>query len=297
MSKFIRGQAKIAGIVFVLFMFVGISNAFSQGYGRNRSASDLNLQIYLDGQDKISFDSLAYQNTYFVRLKGTTDYQVLWFNINDGEHDLKLEVEDGEFDVYYIFKDGTGVYDFYVLGANSLSATRYKGLCTFEVYSSEEAPEEYLEFELNDLMIEYIDDNMGESIGSGECWDVAQDFLDSYSADWVRTTDFGLPLDPSIDEIKPGDIIQFYSVKLYSETVNESDSGKYYSWSTQTLGSPDHTAVVYEVIGLLHYNLAHQNIGGDRFIKVTEVDLNDRVSGSYWIYRPIAGLIPIEWLE
>lgn len=282
-----------------LTLLLVITVAFSahRGYAQSFYDSELNFQYYWGGNHSIYFQTLKYENTYYIRLTGATTYNVLWFRLNGGERDPKLLVEDGTFDVYYIFKDGAGLYRINVYGTDSVTSKQYTGLCQFDVLATEDAPDEYEEFELNHLMIDFIDQNMGDTIGTGECWDVAQYFLDSYSADWVRTTNFGKLLDPALDEIKPGDIIQFQSVRLKSETVTQVGDMTYYSWSTQTLGTPDHTAVVYEVIDNLHYQLAHQNIGGRRYIQVTEVDLNNLVSGTYRVYRPIAGLIPVEWLE
>jgi hypothetical protein len=64
-----------------------------------------------------------------------------------------------------------------------------------------------------------------------------------------------------------------------------------------TIGAPDHTAVVYEVLGPLHYRVAHQNVNGKRYIIVEEINLNFRTSGSMWFYRPIMGLFRPEDLN
>lgn len=245
-----------------------------------------NVTVYSDGAGRLDFEPIPSSTSYYVELKGTTSYKILWFHIEKSGtvHDLKLWVDETKrFDKYYIFKDGPGKYKVTVYGADSLSALSFKGLASFEITATGSAPRSLSKRYLNAEVLAFANLRMGQQVGRGECWDVAQEALDRNGADWVRPTQFGEPLDPRTQEIKPGDIIQFQSVKIYEETPT--------STHTEFIGNPDHTAVVYEVLGPLHYRLAHQNIGGKRYIIVTEVNLNNMVSGKMWFYRPLAGLI------
>jgi hypothetical protein len=143
---------------------------------------------------------------------------MLWFKIekNGGSaHDLKLDLSSSsDFDVYYIFKDGPGTYKVTVYGAQSISATSYKGLAQFTVTVTQSRPANIPGFYLNDKVLAFVNARMGQTVGRGECWDVAQEALDSNGADWTRPTQFGIELNPAEDAILPGDIIQFKSVKL-----------------------------------------------------------------------------------
>jgi hypothetical protein len=125
---------------------------------------------------------------------------------------------------------------------------------------------------------------MGTTVGSGECWDLAQQALDMNLAEWSRPTSFGRPLNPETDEIKAGDIIQFRSVK-----ITEHLPGGVTRW--ETLGTPDHTAIIYRVLGKKRYTLAHQNIGGKRSVMTSDINLAKVTGGKYRIYRPVALMI------
>jgi hypothetical protein len=120
--------------------------------------------------------------------------------------------------------------------------------------------------------------------GRGECWDLAQQALDSNLADWTRPAAFGRPLNPETNEIKAGDIIQFRNLRITEHLPGGVTR-------METLGAPDHTAVVYKVLGKKHYTLAHQNIGGKRSVMKSDINLADVTSGKYWIYRPVALMI------
>ena len=104
--------------------------------------------------------------------------------------------------------------------------------------------------------------------------------MDKYSADWKRTTQFGIPLDPDKDEILPGDIVQMYKVKL-------KHGNKY-----EYFGLPQHTAIIYKVRGKKDYELAHQNVGTKRYVMKSDFKMKYMYSGSVKFYRPIAGLVP-----
>jgi hypothetical protein len=145
-------------------------------------------------------------------------------------------------------------------------------------------PADQAGIELNDKVIKFVDMVLGTSVGRGECWDLAQEALDSNLADWTRPTAFGLPLNTETSEIKAGDIIQFRSL-----TVSEQlPSGV---TRLTTLGAPEHTAVIYKVLGNKEYVLAHQNIGNIRTVMKSTINLAHVTGGKYRIYRPVAQMI------
>lgn len=254
------------------------------------------ISYYTAGQNSLSLDSFPSETGYTFHFSGETDWGFLRIYLTDPSGNVKkygvAPDRSGDFDVYTVLKS-RGNYSVTVYGADSSDDNSYSGLASFSFSSVETAPDELLEIPLNDEMLEYIDENMGEKIGRGECWDVAQDFLDTIGADWSRPFTFGVELDPDYVEILPGDIVQFESVYIYSETTTETG----YSYSYQTLGAPDHTAVVYEVIEPGNYTFAHQNVSGKRYIVTSDANLNDMQSGSVWFYRPVVGLIPADWLD
>jgi hypothetical protein len=81
-----------------------------------------------------------------------------------------------------------------------------------------------------------------------------------------------------------GDIIQFRKLR----TIEHLSGGV---TKRETFGSPDHTAVIYKVLGKKHYTLAHQNVSGNRTVMKGNVNLANVSGGKYWIYRPVALMI------
>jgi hypothetical protein len=188
------------------------------------------------------------------------------------------------FDFNYLIKDGSGDYEVTIFGRKTTADLEMRGLCYFHVRSAEDPSKKSGNRDINDCIMSYVNSVMGKTVGRGECWDLAQEALDGCGADWNRPWIFGTLLDPDKDTVKPGDIIQFKSVKLVEKFP---DGGT--KW--QVFGAPDHTAVISAVQGLRQYTLAHQNTEGKRFVIVSSVNLNLMTSGRYRIYRPVAGII------
>jgi hypothetical protein len=141
-----------------------------------------------------------------------------------------------------------------------------------------------LHVELNDKIIDFVTKAMGTTVGRGECWDLAQQALDANLADWTRPLAFGRTLNPETDAIKAGDIIQFSNLK-----ITERLPGGIIR--QESLGAPDHTAVIYRVLGKKRYTLAHQNVRGERSVITSDINLTKVTGGAYWIYRPAALMI------
>ncbi len=189
------------------------------------------------------------------------------------------------FSFKYIIKDGPGEYEVTVYGKKTLDASNLNGLCAFTVRSETGLPKSFRGLDISGVILEYVKSVTGRTVGSGECWDLAQEALDAAGADWNRPFQFGLPLDPDTGDIRAGDIIQFKSVRIEKRTGN---GGKLF----HTIGAPDHTAIITGVEGRKRYKLAHQNSDGRRYVIQSEVDLNYMTSGKFWIYRPVAGIVP-----
>jgi hypothetical protein len=189
-----------------------------------------------------------------------------------------------DFSTRYLLKEGSGNYEVVIFGKKITSSNKLAGLCTFSVRSNRDLPRDMPGPSLNDMVLTYVKGVIGKNIGSGECWDLAQEALDATGADWSRPLNYGMLIDPSKDPIAPGDIIQFKSVRLRSKLPN---GGMMY----RTLGAPDHTAIIMRVEGVKKYTVAHQNSDGKRYVITSEVDLDCMITGRYWIYRPVAGFI------
>lgn len=188
------------------------------------------------------------------------------------------------FDVSYLLKEGPGDYEVTLFGKRSVGGLELRGLCSFRVTSVGDISKKTGLPDINGRILSYVNSVMGATVGRGECWDLAQEALDTAGADWGRPFTFGSLLDPDQDRIMPGDIIQFKTVKIVEVYP---DGGM--RW--EVFGAPDHTAVIMAVSGKKKYTLAHQNIGGKRSVMTSSIDLNMATSGKYWIYRPVAGIV------
>lgn len=248
------------------------------------------LEWYSGGQGTLSLQALPGNVDWSVRLEGTTTQKSLMMQVRkDGGPERRLIFPldaAGGFRLVWLFKDGPGRYTLTFFGSPQAQTLKYAGLGYATLTVGQAMPPTVTGLELNVPVLAYVDSVMGRQVGRGECWDLAQEALDRNLADWTRPLTYGRPLNPAKDEILPGDIIQFRSVRI---TEALPDGGT--RW--ETLGAPDHTAVVYEVLGPLKYRLAHQNLSGKRYVQVTSLDLNNMTGGQYWIWRPLAAaLVP-----
>lgn len=246
------------------------------------------INYYTGGEGSIELQAIPEKVTYKFKLSGKTKYKYLLFQISRlnnsnqviNQRDIQLNNQEN-FDYYYYFKDGPGKYQVIVFGPQ-INSKKLLGLCYFNIESTEGLPFRLSELSLNQEVISYMDTVMGKPIGRGECWDLAQEILDLYMADWKRPTGFGIVLDPQKEAIKPGDIIQMYNLKLE------------YDNHIEYFGLPQHTAIIYKVLDKDHYLLAHQNVAGKRYVLKSEMNLKHLKSGTLTFYRPIAGFTKIE---
>jgi hypothetical protein len=243
------------------------------------------INYYKQGIDNISFEDLKFYTDYKLNLKGISKFKVLFFKINKLDEngvvsktrEFKLILENDKFDCLYYLKDGKGKYEIVVFGNNN-NGLNYAGLCYFYVESTENLPDN-LDLNINEKILEFLNNSLGKTIGRGECWDLAAEALDYYSADWKRPTEFGNLIAPEKVKILPGDIIQMFNLKFE------------YKNKIEYFGLPEHTAIVYKVLNNKKFIIAHQNVDGKRYVILSEIDFNNVKSGYFKFYRPIAGLI------
>lgn len=246
------------------------------------------LEYYSSGHGRLIIDPIPVETDYSLKVSGVTTQKTLMMKIakNGGKSNdciIPLDAK-GHFNLVWFFKGGAGTYRITFFGSDQSRAMSFSGIGYTDITVKSNPPADMPGLDINRKIIKYVDSVMGKTVGRGECWDLAQEALDINLAEWKRPLDFGIPLDPMKDEIRPGDIIQFRSV-----TITTHMPGGGIRW--ETLGMPDHTAVIYEVQGRLKFRLAHQNLSGKRFVQVTELDLSGKTSGQYWIYRPSATAI------
>jgi hypothetical protein len=132
--------------------------------------------------------------------------------------------------------------------------------------------------ELNQKIIEIVNQQIGKTVGRGECWDLAALVLNQNQAKWDGRYTFGRKADPEKECVFPGDLIQFEGVKI-----------KYTRDRTVFTETMDHhTAVIYEVKAKGVYVLAHQNTGSSgRKVGLSDLDLKTIIKGKYVLYRPV----------
>jgi hypothetical protein len=247
------------------------------------------INWYSGGDTKLKLAAIPDGISADVLLSGKTSQKTLIVTVAKKDGPTRTNpiplATDGSFNVRYLLKDGVGTYTITFSGSEQSGSLNYRGLGYVTIAVKKKLPPNLHTFELNSRVIEFVDRVMGTTVGRGECWDLAQQALDQNLADWTRPTTYGLPLNPDTTEIKAGDIIQFRTVK-----TTEHHSGGVTKW--ETFGAPDHTAIVYKVLGRKHFTLAHQNIGGKKSVVKSDINLTKVTGGKYWIYRPVALMIP-----
>ena len=279
--------------ILLLLAFYAISITSAPGcqtHARDNTADISKILYYTDSQGVFTLKSPPAGIGYYLPLNGTIKLpefviqarkKAAGFPTRQAAYRLNGR---SDFSIKYLLKDGAGEYEITIFGKKTIGSGRLSGLCAFSVQSDRDLPLHMPGLYLNDRVLAYVKGVIGKTIGSGECWDLAQEALDANGADWSRPVNYGMLLDPARDRIAPGDIIQFKSVRL---RTNLTGGGMMY----RTIGAPDHTAIIMRVEGEKKYTLAHQNSDGKRYVITSEVDLNGMITGTYWIYRPMAGFV------
>jgi hypothetical protein len=251
-------------------------------------ADTAKISWYSGGEAKLRLDPVPIDNSPSVVLAGSTSQKTLIVTVAKHNGSTRSNpiplAADGSFNVRYLIKDGVGTYTIALSGSRQSNSRRYQGLCFFTHAVKKKLPADLLRLELNGKIVKFANKVMGTTVGRGECWDLAQQALDQNLAEWSRPTNFGLSLNPGIDEIKAGDIIQFHNLKITTQLPGGVTR-------RESLGAPDHTAIIYKVLGEKRYTLAHQNVRGNRSVIIGDINLANVTSGRYRIYRPVALMI------
>lgn len=151
---------------------------------------------------------------------------------------------------------------------------------------------------VNSKVLQFAKSKLGKKVGSGECFDLADQALQKAGAktasDYGKVTataDYVWGKRVDLSQVRPGDIIQFRNYKMKVKTTTD----EWISEEEQT--RPHHTAVVEAVgsDGLL--TILEQNVGtggGRRTVQSNELYFRSSkssgrsvdVSGKVWFYRP-----------
>jgi hypothetical protein len=248
------------------------------------------VEYYDKGQALVTLSPVQRTNGFLVALKGRSAYPNLLLQVSKtsgasaaGSQARKYLVNtlSNRFDCAILMKDGPGAYRFTLFGSPSASrgSVSYSGLCYFSVAVRSNVPASFDGLDLGPRVAAEAERYLKRRVGRGECWDLAQQILDDLGADWQRPARFGRPVDWSKEEVRPGDIMQMYSVKLVYEN------------RTEYFGLPQHTAVVSKVLAPGVYELLHQNVAGKRFVTRGQFSLKNMTAGTLEVYRPVAGIL------
>src|SRR5262249_5434679 len=115
--------------------------------------------------------------------------------------------------------------------------------------------------------------HLGQQVGNGECWTLAEDALLFAGAKPAVGYVFGdkIPLSST----QPGDILQFESAVFVGATY----------W--MQMGFPHHTVIVDAVQGN-QFAIVQQNFNGVRKVQLSAINLADQRSGTVTAYRAVA---------
>jgi len=125
----------------------------------------------------------------------------------------------------------------------------------------------------NAKILQFARDHLGQQVGNGECWTLAEDALIYAGAKPANQYVFGdaIPLSSA----QPGDILQFESVILIGANY----------W--MILGTPHHTAIVDQIQGG-QIQMLNQNVNGVLRVQYSTINLADLHSGTITAYRAIS---------
>jgi hypothetical protein len=124
---------------------------------------------------------------------------------------------------------------------------------------------------LNRRVLQFALSQLGKQVGNGECWTLADQAIKRAGARPTVVFNFGRQI--LLADIKPGDILQFKSVKF--------QTGNF----TYLFGTPDHTAIVLGVQGT-KVSILHQNFG-KKIVSTLTVDFETKTQGQVWAWRPV----------
>lgn len=116
--------------------------------------------------------------------------------------------------------------------------------------------------------------HLGQTIGSGQCWDLVDQALAAAGAVRPRERHFDTYVfgQEVYNNFQPGDVLQFENVRLESPNRYEE--------------LPHHTAIVASASGNV-VTVYHQNVNGDMRVQTGVLDLGTKVRGLIRAYRPV----------
>jgi hypothetical protein len=125
---------------------------------------------------------------------------------------------------------------------------------------------------LSAKVLEFALNHLGQQVGNGECWTLAEDALLYAGAKPAVGYVFGEKI--SLDSAQPGDILQFESAVFVGPTY----------W--MQMGFPHHTAIVDAVQGS-QFVILQQNFNGIRRVQMSPLNMADLRSGTVTAYRAV----------
>lgn len=131
--------------------------------------------------------------------------------------------------------------------------------------------------ELNVAVANFAVDHLTKKVGNGECWTLAKQALVAAGAQPPSGYVFGRELTYG-EPWLPGDILQFTNCQFVDVQPNRR--------STTTLGTPNHTAIVYSVANG-NVVILQQNVNNDKHVQTQTLNFSNMVSGNLIVYRPI----------
>jgi hypothetical protein len=154
---------------------------------------------------------------------------------------------------------------------------------------------------INDKVVEFCNDHLGEKVGEGECSNLAEAALQHAGAkpwttfkespgagDYVwgkfvyaLAMEAGSPKETKIPEMsmQPGDVIQFRDARFTGKNLR--------GFKEYEVNSPHHTAVILDVkkaAGVI--TVFEQNIDGKKIVAKSAYRLTDLRTGWFRVYRP-----------
>ncbi len=121
--------------------------------------------------------------------------------------------------------------------------------------------------------------HLTKKVGNGECWTLAKQALLAAGAVPPSGYVSGREL-MSGEQWLPGDILQFTNCQFVDVQPNRR--------STTTLGTPNHTAIVYSVVNG-NVTILEQNVNNDKRVQTQVLNFSNMVSGNLIVYRPMPG--------
>lgn len=131
--------------------------------------------------------------------------------------------------------------------------------------------------DLNVRVANFAVDHLTQKVGNGECWTLAKQALVAAGAQPPNGYVFGRELvygEPWL----PGDIIQFTSCQFVDVQPGRR--------STTTLGSPNHTAIIYSIANGQTVIL-QQNVNDDRHVQTQTLNFSNMVGGNVKVFQPL----------